>query len=130
MKLHINWDALGVTATVACAIHCALLPLFLTTLPLFGINIVNNSWFEIGMIALAFAIGGYSLIHGYFRHHHRFYPLIIFSSGFLFLILKQLFHDLQYWFLAPAVILIVSAHYFNWRSCRSANHCHSSDCNH
>ena len=28
MKLKINWDALGITTSVACAIHCAILPLF------------------------------------------------------------------------------------------------------
>jgi hypothetical protein len=28
MKGKINWDALGIGASLACAIHCALLPLF------------------------------------------------------------------------------------------------------
>ena len=43
MKLKINWDALGIGASLACAIHCALLPLFLSSLPLFGTNIINNT---------------------------------------------------------------------------------------
>jgi hypothetical protein len=42
MKLQINWNALGASAAVACAIHCALLPLFITTLPLFGIDILDK----------------------------------------------------------------------------------------
>jgi hypothetical protein len=63
--MKINWDALGITASLACAIHCALLPLFLSTLPLFGINIINNVPFEIFMILLALAIGSYSLYHGW-----------------------------------------------------------------
>ncbi|MBI1343487.1 MAG: MerC family mercury resistance protein [Terrimonas sp.] len=130
MKLKLNWDALGITATLACAIHCALLPLLLSSLPLFGINIIDNIFFETGMIVLAFLIGGYSLLHGYLKHHHRFFPVLLFTAGIVFLVLKQYYHSLQYWFLAPAVILIVSAHYYNWRSCRVANHCHSSDCNH
>ena len=62
MKFRINWDALGISASIACAIHCALLPLFLTSLPLFGINIIHNLGFEIGMIVLAFGIGSYSMV--------------------------------------------------------------------
>lgn len=130
MNLKINWDALGITATVACAIHCAVLPLFLSSLPLFGINIIDNLFFEAGMILLAIAIGGYSLFHGFRRHHHRALPMYIFAAGISFLILKQFFLHYQYWLLIPAVMFIASAHYFNWRFCRLANHCHTSDCNH
>lgn len=118
MRIRINWDAIGVTATVACAIHCALLPVFLSTLPLFGINIIDNPWFENGMIGLAFLIGTYSLLNGYLKHHHRFYPVLLFAAGILLLVLKQFYHQYQYFFLVPAVILIISAHYLNWRSCQ------------
>lgn len=130
MKMHINWDALGVSATVACAIHCALLPLFLSSLPLFGINIIHNPYFETGMIVLAMGIGSYSLLHGYRRHHHRHAPLVIFLAGISFLILRQFIAHYQLWLLVPAVVSIVFAHYLNWRYCRRAKHCHSSDCNH
>ncbi|MGC4100675.1 MerC domain-containing protein [Ferruginibacter sp.] len=122
MKFKLNWDALGIITSVACAIHCALLPLIVTSLPVFGINIVDNKLFEWGMIALAFVVGSYALFHGYFVHHRSFTPIIVFSIGFVFLILKQLFHQLDYWFLVPAVILIVSAHYYNYR------YCHRSKC--
>jgi hypothetical protein len=130
MKLHINWDALGISATLACAIHCALLPLFMSSLPLFGINIIHNFLFESLMIGIAIAIGGYSLWHGYRRHHHQFLPLTIFSGGMLCLILKQFVVHYEYWLLIPAVVFIVSAHLLNWRFCRRAKHCHTSDCSH
>jgi len=61
----INYDALGIAASIACAIHCAILPLVLTSLPVLGINIINNLFFEIGMILLAMIIGIYSLNHGF-----------------------------------------------------------------
>ncbi len=126
----INWDAIGITASVACAIHCALLPLFLTSLPLFGVNIIHNIYFEAGMIFLAFCIGSYSLYHGYRRHHHSFIPLIIFAAGIVLLVLKQFFAHYQTWLLIPAVALIVLAHLMNYRSCRVHNHAHSDDCDH
>lgn len=130
MKYKINWDALGVGASLACAIHCALLPLFLSSLPLFGINIIHNIGFEIGMILLALAIGSYSMYHGYKKHHHSLLPLILFFSGFIFLVLKQFFIQYEAWLLIPAVALIITAHLINYKSCRVHNHAHSYDCNH
>ncbi len=130
MKARINWDALGIGASLACAIHCALLPLFLSSLPLFGVNIIHNTFFEVGMILLALGIGSYSLYHGFRRHHHSVLPLSLFFSGFVFLVLKQFFISYETWLLVPAVILIISAHFFNYRFCRVHNHAHSDDCNH
>jgi hypothetical protein len=130
MKYHINWDALGIGASLACAIHCALLPLFLTSLPLFGVNIIHNIFFEAGMIVLSLLIGIYSLYHGYKKHHHSQLPITLFFAGFIFLVLKQFFVHYLTWLLIPAVILIVSAHLLNFRFCRVHNHAHSDDCNH
>ena len=130
MKLQVNWDGLGIATSLVCAIHCAVLPLLLTSLPLFGINIIHNNFFEAGMIALAFLIGSLALFHGYRRHHHRPLPLLIFSAGFIFLVLKEIFRSNEIALLVPAVLFILSAHFFNYRFCRRANHCHSTDCDH
>lgn len=130
MKIKINWDALGIGASLACAIHCALLPLFISSLPLFGTNIIDNRIFEGGMIALAFGIGSYALFHGYRRHHHSFLPLTLFIAGFGFLIAKELFVHSKNWLLIPAVVLIVMAHVINYRSCRIHDHAHAEDCEH
>jgi len=126
----INWDAFGITASLACAIHCALLPLFLTSLPLFGVNIIHNPFFEAGMILLAFCVGSYSLYHGYRRHHHSFLPLILFAAGMLLLVLKQFFILYETWLLIPGASFIILAHVLNYRSCRIHNHAHSDDCDH
>ena len=128
--LKINWDALGITTSLACAIHCALLPLFLTSLPLFGVNIIHNQPFEYGMIILAFFIGSFSLYHGYKRHHHSLKPLVIFSLGIVLLLAKQKWHQHEVFFLIPAVIFIISGHIMNFRSCRVHNHAHKEDCDH
>ena len=130
MKLQINWNALGVSATVACAIHCALMPLFVSTLPLFGVNLLDNIYFETAMISIAFLIGGLTLLHGYRKHHHRPVPLVLFSTGMLLLICKHYLPANLIWLIVPSSILILSAYYLNWRYCRIAKHCHSSDCNH
>lgn len=130
MKQKINWDALGITTSILCAIHCAILPLFIAALPLFGVNIIENAAFEAGMILLAFVIGCYALWHGYRWHHHKKLPLVLFISGMIFLVLKQLFLQYHVLLLIPAVTLIISAHVLNFRHCRQHNHAHTTDCNH
>ncbi|MCH5690172.1 MerC domain-containing protein [Niabella sp. W65] len=130
MRNRINWDALGITTSILCAIHCAVLPLFLAALPMFGVNIIENLAFEIGMIVLAFVIGCYALWHGYRWHHHNKSPLVLFSIGIAFLVLKQIFLNYHTVLLIPAVIFIVSAHIINYRFCRVHNHAHDTDCNH
>ena len=129
MQLKFNWDAVGIATSVLCAIHCTLLPLLMSSLPLFGINIIHNPLFEWGMIILAFAVGSYALFHGYIRHHHSLVPVLLFSAGFLLLVLKQFFHDIENWLLLPAVALIISGHYRNYQlchrsKCSSAHHSH------
>lgn len=128
MRLKINWDAVGVTASFACAIHCAVLPVFLTSLPLFGVNIIDNPGFEYGMVVVALAVGCYSLYHGKNKHHHSWVPFRLFLAGMLLLILKVKWHDWQLWLLLPAVMLIITAHVLNYRFCRV--HAHVDDCAH
>jgi hypothetical protein len=117
MGIKLNWDAAGIVTSIACAIHCALLPVLLTSLPVFGIDIIQNSYFEWGMIALAFFIGCYALYHGYIKHHKSLLPFGLFAVGFILLVFKQFLHRYEYWLLAVAVALIVSAHYINYRRC-------------
>ena len=129
MNIKLNWDALGIGTSILCAIHCALLPVLVTTLPVFGINIVHNLVFEWGMIALAFVVGSYSLFHGYIKHHRSIKPVLIFSVGFIFLILKQFFTQFEIPLLFVAVACIISAHYYNYRlchrtKCSSPHHTH------
>ena len=116
----LNWDAFGIGASVACAIHCAVLPLLISSLPIFGINIINNIAFEYFMILLAFAIGSVSLAHGYRKHHRSYMPVLLFAIGILLLFAKQLWHEYQFWLLPFAVIFIVSAHIRNFRLSRES----------
>lgn len=130
MPRKINWDAVGITTSLACAIHCALLPLFLTSLPLFGMNIVEDLRFEYIMIAIAFTVGAYALYHGKKKHHHSWTPVWWFTIGILLLVAKVTWHEWQLWLLIPAVICIITAHVLNHRFCRVHDHGHADDCDH
>ena len=117
----INFDALGIITSIACAIHCAVLPLILSSLPLFGVNIINNNGFETGMILLALTIGIYSLWNGVHKHHRSLLPVALFVAGICLLFAKQFFHHrFLLWLLIPAVILIISAHILNYLYCARA----------
>lgn len=129
MKLKTNWDGLGIITSIACAIHCALLPVFLTTLPVFGINIIHDPVFEWFMIILAIGIGIYALKHGYIKHHRNPIPAIIFTAGAIFLIAKQFYREYETLLLLMAVVAIIYAHFQNYRFCHrsrcsSAHHSH------
>ena len=119
MKL-INADIIGIGASIACAIHCAVLPLFLSALSIFGVNIIHNFWFETGMILLAFVIGTLSLRHGFTRHHRSFIPFLLFTGGMIFLFAKQYWHNYELFLLPFALILIISAHISNFRFSRKS----------
>jgi hypothetical protein len=125
-----NWDAIGISASLACAIHCALLPLFFSSLPLLGINILHNYQFEFGMILVSFAIGAYSLYHGYKKHHHSYKPIILFSVGIAIMFSRMVFREIELYLLFPAAILIIYAHVNNHMRCRVHNHAHADDCDH
>ena len=127
--MKINWDGLGIATSLLCAIHCLILPLLLTSLPIFGVNIVHNGVFEWGMIALAFSIGAYALLHGYKTHHKNVLPLLIFLIGFILLAAKQFYLEVEIYFLLPAIVLMICAHYFNYilckrSKCSSPHHAH------
>jgi hypothetical protein len=119
MKPAINADLIGISASVACAIHCAVLPLFLSSLSVFGVNIIHNFWFESGMIVLAFVVGTLSLRHGFTRHHRSPVPFLLFASGMIFLLAKQYWRVSELILLPFAVILIILAHFFNFRLSRN-----------
>ena len=132
MGFRINWQALGISASLICAIHCALMPLLVTSLPLFGVNLIENIWVEVSLLVFAFVVGFYSLWHGYKKHHHRIVTLLIFTAGITLFVVHQ-FVEVPYYgitLILPGVISVLSAHFLNYRLCRKANHCHTSDCNH
>ncbi|HXB92434.1 MAG TPA: MerC domain-containing protein, partial [Puia sp.] len=136
------WDALGISTSIACAIHCAVLPLVTATLPVLGVNIIHNVTFEYGMIALAFVIGLRALLHGYRRFsppargrrstplspsrrsflrrlaESRRMPILLFAGGIAVLLAKQLWRQYELQLLPFAILLIGWAHIANFRLSR------------
>ncbi len=85
----INLDALGISASMICLVHCLFLPLFLVLFPLAGVAAVENEAYEIGLIALSFGIAFVALRSGYQKHHRKgvfalfFLAMLLFIGGFM-----------------------------------------------
>jgi len=121
MLKRVSLDTVGIGASMACAVHCAILPLLITVLPLLGSNILENEKLEYGLLSFSFLIGCWSLGRGYFRHHRRITPLLIFTAGFALLLGGHFSIAGGYW--EPAVIFIgaagvTGAHILNIRRCK------------
>ncbi|HVW95355.1 MAG TPA: MerC domain-containing protein [Mucilaginibacter sp.] len=119
-------DSVGMTASILCAIHCAIVPLLITSLPLVGLSFLANPWFEWSMIGIAVIVGFSAIGFSYFRSHHRVLPAILLLGGFLFIIVGHLY--VKSWremLIVPfGGLLIALAHFFNYKYtavCRADN---------
>jgi hypothetical protein len=114
MKHKLNYDKLGIATSILCAIHCTLLPLFISSLSLWGFEILENKAIEYSMIAITFVLGIFSLWHGYRHHHHQRMPLLLFGTGFICLVMNQVLAEQYIFVLIPlAAICIILAHVMN-----------------
>jgi len=120
-------DSIGMTASTLCAIHCAVVPVLLTCLPLAGLGFLANPLFEWGMIILALLLGVSSIFLSYFRTHHRALPLVLLVTGFIIIIAGHVY--LKGWIEAVVVPLggltIALAHFINFKyvgACTNADH--------
>ena len=61
-------DRFGAAGSLLCAIHCALLPIAIATLPALGIATWLGDGFEQGFVLFATCVGLFSVVWGYRRH--------------------------------------------------------------
>ncbi|MBD1394385.1 MerC domain-containing protein [Mucilaginibacter glaciei] len=116
MKL-LKLDNIGMTASTLCAIHCAAVPVFFTSLPILGLGFLANPWVEWSMITLALIIGISAIGGSYFKSHRRPLPLMLLVIGFATIILGHIF--IRGWLEAIVVPIggftIAVAHFFNYK---------------
>ncbi|WP_160712357.1 MerC domain-containing protein [Chitinophaga solisilvae] len=118
-----NLDTLGISASLLCAVHCAVLPLLLGALPLLGFELAENEMLEYGLLLLSFLIGCISLGRGYIRHHRRLMPLLLFAAGFALLLAGHFIPQAalaEYYLICFGAAGIIAAHLINLRQSR---HC-------
>ncbi|MGH8215485.1 MAG: MerC domain-containing protein [Rhodanobacteraceae bacterium] len=78
-------DRVGATASLLCAVHCALLPFVLALLPLIGLEFLAGHMFERVFVGCAAALASASLVFAY-RRHRRPQALFIMLPGIALLL--------------------------------------------
>ena len=117
LKMAIKLDNIGMAASTLCAIHCAAVPVFFTSLPILGLSFLANPWVEWTMILMALVVGVSSIGTSFLRAHHRASPLILLMAGFITIILGHIYTKgwLEAIIVPTGGILIAVAHFVNYK---------------
>jgi hypothetical protein len=115
------WDRIGAGAAFICMVHCVILPLFTTTISLFGLEIIENTKIEVVLLSISFLAGSCAIIHGYLKHHQRKDILVAFVAGFLLLLFSAFLLNGTAEIIAKVsgACIIIFSHFQNWIACRS-----------
>jgi hypothetical protein len=112
-------DAVGATASFACAVHCAIVAVFLGATP--AVSFLAASWVEWAFLLTSAAVGVGALVPGYRRHRQR-RPLVLFAVGMSTLLMLRVIHAApslsEMIAVAVAAVCLISAHWIN----RGASH--------
>lgn len=118
-RLQRTGDRVGMWASFACALHCALLPLALALLPTLGLGALALVDFDQAFVVFATVLGVTTLTLGY-RRHRGFAGWALLLAG-LALVWANTFtplHDHSLWHAVMMTIgglLIAAAHLVNLR---------------
>ena len=124
-------DRFGATASLLCAVHCALLPLVIAILPALGLGFLADHRFEHAFIAFASMLALTALVVG-FRRHQRFRAFWFLVPG-IALLCAGIVVEYESTLLHAALVamggtLVALAHLTNLRL--SHRHVHDAMCSH
>lgn len=127
----VDLDKAGAAASLTCAIHCAVLPLVITLLPLLGLTFLADERLEWGLLGLSALLGVSSLCLG-FREHGRRHALVILAIGLSLIALGHISEERERGRSAVLVVFlggstIALSHLLNRRLCRACHQCRSED---
>ncbi len=122
---------LGTWLSTACAIHCLVMPVVITALPLIGLGFLEERWFERAACGGMLALAALCLWRGC-RMHREWRLLGLFALGGGLMLWLQFTagpdccaHDFS-WFRAGGMglggLAIATAHVLNRRLCQRCQH--------
>lgn len=95
-----KWSAF---LALACAIHCILMPFVSAALPLIGMQFLESTAFEAGLVGAGLSFGAWSIARGYKQVHGLRSLPAAFSGGALLMLSGILFFE-EPW----EILLVVS----------------------
>lgn len=116
-------DLFSSAAAILCAVHCLILPIFFTTLPLFGVEIIENFWLELSAIVISIIAGGYAIFKGYFHYHKSKWIVIFFCLGIILLISGNFTATASSEYLLKIIgaLALITSHIANWKKSHTKN---------
>ncbi len=110
----VSLDLLGATASLACAVHCAVVALLLGVLPV--ASVLAAPWIDWVFLAASLCIGLASLVPGYHTHRQPI-PFALFLSGIALLVTMRALRlapsAAEVMLVLVAATCLVSAHWWN-----------------
>jgi len=118
-------DRAGMSASLACAVHCAVLPLLLAALPAIGLAWLDSPWVDWTMVGLAATIA-IRAHRGGFAVHRRCLPVAVAVAGLSIIVtticvLKGTAS--QHYLQASGAVVVASSHFLNRHLCRNCGAC-------
>mgnify|MGYP001050440352 CR=1 FL=1 len=120
-------DKLAIGLSLACAIHCLMLPVLLVLLPSMVALQLDNEAFHFWMVAAVIPSSVYALSVGC-KQHKRYRLLFLGATGLALLVLALVLGEAQIGELGEKVLTVVGAgfvalgHWFNYRLCHALDH--------
>jgi len=135
MKKRLELDQVGAVASIACAIHCAVIPIAISLSAAGVISIFDNEPVEWGFVLLAGVIGTVSAWRGYRKHGNKTVAVVL-AAAALGLVLATISRHgtdahhpshLLAWVFPLIGTTIAIAHVVNLRLCRACKGCEAHE---
>ena len=130
MNTQVNADKASITLSLACMIHCLLMPSFLVLTSGFFALSIDNELIHKAFLIIVLPVSLYALITGY-RNHKTLSYFYLGTSGLWLLVFAVFFGDGVFGELAEksltllGSIIVASAHYKNYKACKELDcSCH------
>ena len=130
MNTQVNADKASITLSMACMIHCLLMPSFLVLTSGFFALSIDNELIHKAVLIIVLPVSLYALITGY-RNHKILSYFYIGTTGLWLLVFAVFFGEGVFGELAEksltllGSIIVASAHYKNYKACKELDcNCH------
>lgn len=129
-----KYQKYGLYASLACAIHCTILPFFLVFVPTIGLTLFINETFEWILLGSSLLINVTSICYGYTKHK-SLKTVTFLGIGFILILVSNLLNkhnhhgfefNLYNLFVILGGILVCVSNYLNTKLCSKCRKCSSN----
>jgi MerC mercury resistance protein len=115
---------LSAILSITCAIHCALMPMLISILPLIGMQFLASHLLEGLLLSFGIGFGAYGVLRGYFTQHRDIRPVLALAVGTCLIAIGFFFapEAVEPFLVSTGAIGIAIAQVLNMRAARKCSH--------